>query len=173
MLVAFLPQVSCQWEFNFIIWQVFVFLSQNTLCFYSSQKDCFKIRILVQQRSPTEYNHPPSQIMKAPNKLSHFLAVSVSCADRLALIRWGDSCSSSYGWTIFAGHLMKSFHKLSLWGVFKSWEARCRARLWAGAFSVVPIPSPTSAARGWPHLSFVSNYYLLVTGISRGAGSRH
>ena len=35
--------------------------------------------------------------------------------------------------------------------------SRCRARCWAGAFSAVPVPSPTSAAREWPHFTFVSN----------------
>ena len=32
-------------------------------------------------------------------------------------------------------------------------QSRCRAKLEAGAFSAAPIPSPTSSARGWPHLT--------------------
>ena len=45
---------------------------------HSSQKDGFQIDILVQQRSPTGYNCPPSQLRKAPHKLSQFLAAALA-----------------------------------------------------------------------------------------------
>ena len=37
---------------------------------HSSKKDGFQIGILEQQHSPTGYNYQPSQLLKAPHKLS-------------------------------------------------------------------------------------------------------
>ena len=37
----------------------------------------FQIRILVQQHTPTGYNCPPSQLMKAPHKLRTVAAAAV------------------------------------------------------------------------------------------------
>ena len=83
-------------------------LKTSTILFmqHSSHKHSFPIGNLVQQHTPIGYNCPPSQLMrsspkaelmKALHKLSQFLAVSGSCACRLALIRRVDSCSSGCG----------------------------------------------------------------------------